>query len=414
MDMVTWVGGRVWAAAYRRPVTAAGLVVAILALLVLPTLAAVIAVAAIVWFGSKAAPWQRERLERIDYQVAWEGSARALGVANREGAAPEVASVAQTPSGREVLLKLRPGITAEDLTLQAADLADAHGAVRCIVKPDKPGWARVLYFDRDPLAVPPGTWPGVHSASVPLTVAVPLGLNEDGEVATVALWQSSVLLGGLPGSGKSAAMQLLVSGAALDPTADLRIIDAKRGAELGMWRSRATAFAANDVEAVQVLNDVLGEIERRYDAMQAAGIRKVSHGDPGFPPVVVVVDELAEVTGTGSKDAKAAGETLRRIVALGRAAGVTVIAATQKPDSTVVPTGLRDLFKYRLGLRCGARGQAETIAAEVAAELCTIPADAPGTGYLLTDAGMYARVRCFYLTDSDLEHLARRLSDDAR
>lgn len=407
-----WVGGRLWTAAHRRPVTAAGLLVAALALWLLPSMVAVIVVAAIVWSGIKAAPWQRQRLRRIQYGAAWDASARALGVANREGAAPEVTRIDDTAAGREVLLRLRPGVTADAIARQADELAAAHGAVRAIVEADKPGWARVRYLDRDPLATAPGTWPGLHAEAVPLTVPIPLGVNEDGDVAVVNLWQSSVLLGGSPGAGKSAAMQVLISGAALDPTTDLRVIDAKRGAELGMWRTRASIFASNEVEAVQVLTDALGEIERRYEAMQAAGLRKVAHGDQRFPPVVLVVDELAEVTGTGTKEAKAAGETLRRIVALGRAAGVTVIAATQKPDSTVVPTGLRDLFRYRVGLRCGARGQAETIAAEVAAELCSIPADAPGTAYLLTDAGTYTRMRCFFLSDADLDHLTQRLSSD--
>lgn len=409
-----WVCGRLWAAAYRRPVTAAGLVVACLAVLLLPTVVAMIVIVIIVWIAVKAAPWQRQRLRSIEYGAAWEASARALGVANREGAAPEVTRIDDTAAGREVLLKLRPGVTADVIAKQADQLAAAHGAVRAIVEPDKPGWARVRYLDRDPLATAPGTWPGIHAEAVPLTVPVPLGLNEDGDVALVNLWQSSALLGGSPGTGKSAAMQVLISGAALDPATDLRVIDAKRGAELGMWRTRASAFASDEVEAVQVLTDTLGEIERRYRAMQSAGLRKVAYGDQRFPPVVLVVDELAEVTGTGTKESKAAGETLRRIVALGRAAGVTVIAATQKPDSTVVPTGLRDLFRYRLGLRCGARGQAETIAAEVALELCAIPADAPGTGYLLADSGKYTRMRCYYLSDADLDHLTRRLSDDSR
>lgn len=409
-----WIGGRVWAAAYRRPVTAAGLLAVVLALLTLPSFAAMIAVAVIVWVGIKAGPWQRQRLREINYRAAWGESARALGVANREGEAPDVAKLDDTDVGREVLLKLRPGVTAQDIAKQAPELADAHGAVRCVVKSDKPGWARVRYLDRDPLAESPGRWPGLGAANVPLTVPVPIGVTEDGDVARVSLWQSSLLLGGSPGSGKSGVLQLLVGGAALDPTVDLRVIDAKRGAELGMWRCRAAVFASNEAEAVEALTDLLSEIERRYERMQAAGIRKAAHGDADYPPIVLVVDELAEVTGTGSKEAKAAGETLRRIVALGRAASVTIIAATQKPDNTVIPTGVRDLFRYRLALRCGARGQAETIAAEVAAELCAIPAGAPGTGYLLTDAGTYTRIRGFYMSDADLDHLTQRLSNDSR
>src|SRR5438045_1214935 len=43
---------------------------------------------------------------------------------------------------------------------------------------------------------------------------------------------------------------------------------------------------------------------------------------------------------------------VRDLVARGRAAGIIVVAATQRPSADIVPTSLRDLFSYRLAFRC--------------------------------------------------------------
>lgn len=376
------VARRLFVAAGRYPVTVGVVSLSALLLVTLPMPVAVLLCAGLVWGAMKASPWQRERAQRRRYDESWQASAANFGLVNRQGSVPTVESIERTLHGRRIFYKLPQGLGPTDLERHAVELAYAHGALRAKVSSPGPGRAAVTYFHVDPLGAGPGPWPGLNAFHVPITTPVPLGIDEDAGQVDISLWQSSVLIGGSPGSGKSAAMQTLIAGAALDAHVDLRIVDAKRGAELGVWRDRTSAFAENETLAVEMLNVTLAEIERRYDAMQALGIRKARYDDASMRPIVLVVDELAEVTGTGTKDAKAAGETLRRIVALGRAASVTVIAATQKPDSTVVPTGLRDLFRYRIGLRCGARGQAETIAAEVAAELCAIPADQPGTAYV--------------------------------
>ena len=93
----------------------------------------------------------------------------------------------------------------------------------------------------------------------------------------------------------------------------------------------------------------------------ARGLRKVRRQD-WLPLHLVVVDELAfYLTLADRKQRQEFAELLRDLVARGRAAGVIVVAATQKPGADVVPTSLRDLFGFRLALRCNTPQASDTI-----------------------------------------------------
>ncbi|NNG20146.1 hypothetical protein HJ590_11300 [Naumannella sp. ID2617S] len=165
-------------------------------------------------------------------------------------------------------------------------------------------------------------------------------------------------------------MNNVVAAASCDPRMELWLIDAKGGVELRPFEDCAERFAETLEDATQLLSELLERTKSRFDVLKKAGVKKWRPEDGG---ILLVIDELAEITGTGTKESKEAAETLRRIIALGRAAGVCVVAATQKPDATTVPTGVRDLMASRLGHRCGARGQADVILPEAGDLLTSIP-----------------------------------------
>ena len=103
---------------------------------------------------------------------------------------------------------------------------------------------------------------------------------------------------------------------------------------------------------------------------------------------------------------------MRDLVARGRAAGVIVCAATQKPGSDTVPTALRDLFGFRLALRCNTPQASDTILgqgwATAGADASTIPGGQRGVGYLLAEGDRPARVKGFYLDDDQVRAIAER------
>jgi len=98
---------------------------------------------------------------------------------------------------------------------------------------------------------------------------------------------------------------------------------------------------------------------------------------------------------------------LRDLVARGRAAGVIVCAATQKPGADVVPTAL-----IRLALRCNTPQASDTVLgqgwASAGADASTIPGGQRGVGYLLAEGDRPIRIKGFYLDDEDVAAIAER------
>jgi S-DNA-T family DNA segregation ATPase FtsK/SpoIIIE len=128
---------------------------------------------------------------------------------------------------------------------------------------------------------------------------------------------------------------------------------------------------------------------------------------------VIACDELAfYLTAEDRKQRTRFAELLRDLVARGRAAGVIVIAATQKPAADVVPSALRDLFGFRLALRCTTPQASDTILGQGWASLghtaATIAPTQRGIGLLLAEDGLPVRLRCFYLDDEGVDQLAQR------
>src|SRR5215203_4788301 len=149
-----------------------------------------------------------------------------------------------------------------------------------------------------------------------------------------------------------------------------------------------------------------------YRELLASGLRKVPREDR-LPLHLVVCDELAfYLTLPDKRLRQEFAELLRDLVARGRAAGVIVCAATQKPAADVVPSALRDLFGFRLALRCNTPQASDTILGQGWASLghdaATIAPGQRGVGMLLAEDGLPVRLRGFHLTDADVDTLAAR------
>ena len=240
---------------------------------------------------------------------------------------------------------------------------------------------------------------------------VHLGTDEAGRPVRVELAERMMLLAGEPGGGKSGALNLIVGHAALATDCRLVLIDGKQ-VELGAWRECADTFVGADIDqANKVLGELRAEMDERYDALLAAGRRKIGP-ESGMPPVLVVFDELAYFSATVG-DRKQQNEfttSVRDLVARGRAAGVIVIAATQRPSADIIPTSLRDLFGYRWAFRCTTPASSDVILGHGWAgqgySATDIDPTARGVGWLLAEGGIPRRMRAAYLNDDQVRELA--------
>jgi S-DNA-T family DNA segregation ATPase FtsK/SpoIIIE len=153
-------------------------------------------------------------------------------------------------------------------------------------------------------------------------------------------------------------------------------------------------------------------MDERYATLMATRRRKVGERDPeGLH--VLVIDELAFYLRGGKKETRERfAELLRDLVSRGRAAGIIVVAATQKPSHDIVPTWIRDLFSFRLAMRCTSSDASDTILGQGWAHqgysAASIDPTLRGVGYLLAEGGTPVLLMTPYLSDDDVDELALR------
>lgn len=339
--------------------------------------------------------------QRVRASFAAAGHSNNLRIATADAGAGTVVTVASPLGSSDASLAAHAPALASDLRAwRVTTLPEArHGRTRFLVQMTDP-LAQTVDRSWAPAEFP------IWSARCP----VPVGLREDGSTATLSMWCQTTLVGGSPGSGKSVFGWLPLLAACLDPTAIVVVIDLKPyGIETAPVAARADYVAHTGFDARHVLSRVWLLILRRNRALRDQGREKVPTDDPDtFPPVVVFIDEAAELSMTPEgTDALA---TLQRIVAMGRASVVSVVLLTQKPDAQTVPTSLRDLFAQRVAFRVGNRAQAETILGVAGDGIrpWEIATDSPGVGYLLGSTGETVRFRSSLLDRETIRALADR------
>ena len=239
---------------------------------------------------------------------------------------------------------------------------------------------------------------------------VPFGIDENGDPVEVTLIYRNLLAGGEPGSGKSSLLNTIIAHIALCTDARLWLVDGKL-VELGPWAPVADVFVGNDIaQANDCLRTLQAEMDRRYEVLRAQRRRKIVPAD-GLDVIVCVIDELAFFSVTiGAKEQQEEFKTLvRDLVARGRAAGIIMIVATQRPSADIIPTSLRDLFGCRVAFRCTTDSSSDIIlsvgwASEGFSAKAIPPDDAyRGVGFLLAEGGIPRRFKAAYLDDDQID-----------
>src|SRR5215470_14965187 len=245
---------------------------------------------------------------------------------------------------------------------------------------------------------------------------VHLGIDEYGEHVHVNLAERNMLLGGEPGGGKSNALNLICAHGALSADCKLILIDGKQ-VELGAWRHCADQFIGPSIaDAIGAFEDFQATMNTRYDKLLANGARKITRAS-GESVYLILIDEYAYFSATvGSKQEREKFATLTRdLVARGRAAGVIVILATQRPSHQVIDPSLRDLFGYRWAFRCTTDSSSDTVLGHGWAgngySAATIDPLARGVSWLLSETSTPRRVKTAYLHDADIATLAAMAVD---
>ncbi|MFD5265716.1 FtsK/SpoIIIE domain-containing protein [Streptomyces sp. NPDC058335] len=243
-----------------------------------------------------------------------------------------------TGSGLVMRLRMATGQVPEDFMASADRLRHAWAAHAVHIRPTKPGWLELRLIGWDVLANV--RRPRQQSGGL---LSLPLALRDDGRwhVRHFRAVPHGLILGATQ-SGKSVYLRNLLCGLARQPVV-LVGIDCKWGVELAPFAPRLSALPDTPDRANELLDALLEEMEARFRliGLASVGPDTVLTSDVwGLPdkvrpvPVVVVVDEVAELFLAASRDDEKRRDAmvtkLIRIAQLGRAAGIYLEVCGQR------------------------------------------------------------------------------------
>ncbi len=184
--------------------------------------------------------------------------------------------------------------------------------------------------------------------------ASPLSVWLGKDISGNAVWTDlarmpHLLIAGTTGSGKSGCINTLLTSILLRSTPDevrMILIDPKR-IELNFYESiphLLTPVVSNPKEASAVLQNVVAEMERRYERLSIIRARNLpeanrafkARGEDTLPYLLVVIDELADLMMVSPQ---AVEDAVIRLAQKSRAVGIHLVLATQRPSVDVI-TGM--------------------------------------------------------------------------
>ena len=196
-----------------------------------------------------------------------------------------------------------------------------------------------------------------------------------------------LLIAGSTGTGKSVALNAMLSSILYRATADevrLILIDPKR-LELGMYEDIPHLLAPVVVEpkrASNALRWAVRQMEERYKLLAAEGVRNIDqynrniglrlresskHGKTAsdvdeevrpLPFIVLAIDELADLMMVASNEVE---ESIARLAQMARAVGIHLILATQRPSVDVITGIIKANFPARIAFRVSSKVDSRTI-----------------------------------------------------
>ena len=236
----------------------------------------------------------------------------------------------------------------------------------------------------------------------PKSFLLVLGESYTGPVTVNLAHIPHILLGGSTGSGKSVLLKLLLM-QALHKGAEVYIADFKGGVDFPeVWHEKCRmCFMEEDLR--DTLDRLVEDLKHRKSAFKAIGCPNIDAynetAEQPLPRLIFACDEVAEILdkiGADNERKKLLAQIENRLSTIarqGRAFGIHLILATQRPDATIIPGQIRNNMDFRV---CG---RADSVLSQIILDNTSaaeqIPKDARGRfitgdgtvfqGYLFND-----------------------------
>jgi S-DNA-T family DNA segregation ATPase FtsK/SpoIIIE len=250
--------------------------------------------------------------------------------------------------GTGAIIRLPAGVAAERIVRRRADVAaSVHRLSKEVWLGTGDAEGLLTFWAADPgaLAGGAGEYPLLESGTVDVFRGVPYGKTLRGDPVVAPVMERNTIVGGMPGQGKSAGARILMVGAALDVTADLRIWIPDTNFDFNALQPRCSRFVMGaETEHIEAIT---ADLEELHQDVQTRGKLLIQHEVPavtrqlasaatGLHPVFGLLEE-AHVAITHDKYGKDIARLIIEIVRLGRKRGIHLILSTQAPTKDSMP-----------------------------------------------------------------------------
>jgi S-DNA-T family DNA segregation ATPase FtsK/SpoIIIE len=253
--------------------------------------------------------------------------------------------------GTHAVFRLPPGVSAEKIAKRRTDLATSLYRSANEVWPNTGAEAGILDLwvaDKGALAEGAGEYPLLHDGFTDVFKGVPYGKTLRGEPLMAPIRGRNTIIGGIPEQGKSSSGRVIMLGAALDITCELRIFVPDTNFDFEVFKKRCSRYVmgAEDqhIEAICLgLEELVGDIQVRGEKLVRYGepevTRALASKNVGLHPIMAILEEahLAFNHPTFGKRIADAAVTIDR---LGRKRLIHLIVSTQATTGGSVPQGV--------------------------------------------------------------------------
>ena len=335
-----------------------------------------------------------------------------------------IINVTRGPSVTRYEVELDKGVRLNKITGCADDIALSLGAsgVRIAAVPGKisvvgievPNRAVTTVSLREVIDSP-------EFAKAKSKTSVALGKSIDGSciVGNIAR-MPHLLIAGTTGSGKSVCMNSIIISLLYKAGPDdvkLIMVDPKM-VELGIYNGiphLLIPVVTDPKKAAGSLQWAVTEMLRRYRMMSDMGVRDlesynsiVTSEEDGqkLPQVVIIIDELADLMMVAAKEVE---DSICRIAQMGRAAGMHLIIATQRPSANVITGLMKANIPSRIAFSVASAMESRIILDTMGAEKLVGKGDML---YAPVGCGKPLRVQGCFVTDTEVEAVAGYVKDN--
>ncbi|HMH76862.1 MAG TPA: hypothetical protein VK547_09580 [Candidatus Udaeobacter sp.] len=250
--------------------------------------------------------------------------------------------------GTHAILRLPAGVAAEQIARRRTQLATGLFRAATEVWPTTGAEAGILDLwiaDKGALAEGAGQYPLLHEGVTDVFKGLVVGKTLRGDPVVMPVMERNTITGGMPGQGKSSSARVVLAGAALDPTCEIRIWIPDANFDFEAFRPRCSRYVMGaETDKIRQIRDDLAalhaEIQHRGELLIKHGepqvTRKLASADVGLHPLVCLLEE-AHVAIQSKEYGKEIGTLLADIVRLGRKRGIHMIVSTQAPTKDSIP-----------------------------------------------------------------------------